>query len=143
MTPALRDSALLKAARGEAVPHTPVWFMRQAGRSLPEYLAIREGITMLEVPADAEGIEVGRPFPPLLDWARVTIGLPEEMAACHRAMRKVLALDPKNAQAMKIMDAYKEHPQCVNENKLLPVMSNQKMNEYLKGLQTDARLTRI
>jgi uroporphyrinogen decarboxylase len=44
----LRDSAFLKAARGEPVPHTPVWFMRQAGRSLPEYLAIREGVGMLE-----------------------------------------------------------------------------------------------
>jgi uroporphyrinogen decarboxylase len=42
------DSAFLKAARGEPVPHTPVWFMRQAGRSLPEYLRVREGIGMLE-----------------------------------------------------------------------------------------------
>ncbi len=46
--PAVRDSAFLRAARGEPVPHTPVWFMRQAGRSLPEYLKIREGIGMLE-----------------------------------------------------------------------------------------------
>jgi uroporphyrinogen decarboxylase len=45
-TPA--DSVFLRAARGEAVSHTPVWFMRQAGRSLPEYLAIREGVGMLE-----------------------------------------------------------------------------------------------
>jgi uroporphyrinogen decarboxylase len=30
------------------VPHTPVWFMRQAGRSLPEYRKIREGVGMLE-----------------------------------------------------------------------------------------------
>jgi uroporphyrinogen decarboxylase len=44
----LRDSAFLKAARGEPVPHTPVWFMRQAGRSLPEYLKVREGVGMLE-----------------------------------------------------------------------------------------------
>jgi uroporphyrinogen decarboxylase len=45
---ALRDSAFLRAARSEPTPHTPVWFMRQAGRSLPEYLKVREGTTMLE-----------------------------------------------------------------------------------------------
>ncbi|MEZ0578206.1 uroporphyrinogen decarboxylase [Nocardioides sp. MH1] len=50
----LSDSAFLKAVRGEPVPHTPVWFMRQAGRSLPEYLALREGVGMLESCMNAE-----------------------------------------------------------------------------------------
>lgn len=39
---------LLQAARGETPSRTPVWFMRQAGRSLPEYRQAREGIAMLD-----------------------------------------------------------------------------------------------
>ena len=50
----LADSAFLAAARGEKPGHTPVWFMRQAGRSLPEYLKLREGVGMLESCMDAD-----------------------------------------------------------------------------------------
>ena len=47
------DARYLRAARGLPVDTTPVWFMRQAGRALPEYRAIRERATLLEITRDA------------------------------------------------------------------------------------------
>ncbi|GLB66968.1 uroporphyrinogen decarboxylase [Arthrobacter mangrovi] len=42
------DSALITAYRGGKPERRPVWFMRQAGRSLPEYREVRRGIGMLD-----------------------------------------------------------------------------------------------
>ncbi len=41
-------SPLITAYRGGTPSRRPVWFMRQAGRSLPEYLKVREGVAMLD-----------------------------------------------------------------------------------------------
>ena len=53
-TAALERSPFLRAARGNPGSHPPVWFMRQAGRSLPEYRALRADTAMLEACRDPE-----------------------------------------------------------------------------------------
>ncbi len=50
----MSEPVFLRACRGESVEHVPVWFMRQAGRSLPEYRALRSTGSILEAIAQPE-----------------------------------------------------------------------------------------
>src|SRR6266581_3206164 len=45
---------LVRAARREPVERTPVWFMRQAGRSLPEYRKLRERHGLFDIGRNPE-----------------------------------------------------------------------------------------
>ncbi len=46
---ALRNSPFMRACRREPVPFTPIWLMRQAGRYMPEYRAVRARMDFLEL----------------------------------------------------------------------------------------------
>src|SRR6266702_1637913 len=50
----MSDPLLVRAARGEPVERTPVWFMRQAGRSLPEYRDLRSRHSFWELAREPE-----------------------------------------------------------------------------------------
>ncbi|MCA8992654.1 MAG: uroporphyrinogen decarboxylase [Planctomycetaceae bacterium] len=49
MTSELANSRFMRAARCEKTDTTPVWIMRQAGRYLPEYMAVRNKVTFIEL----------------------------------------------------------------------------------------------
>jgi len=105
-------SPLLRALRGDRPERTPVWFMRQAGRSLPEYRELRKGSTMLEAcldpalvaeitaqPVRRHGVDAGILFsdivvPMLLAGVDVTIepGVGPVFASPVRASADVAAL---------------------------------------------------
>src|SRR5579863_7494760 len=43
------NSAFVRACKAQAAPFTPVWFMRQAGRYMAEYRAVRKEHSLLEI----------------------------------------------------------------------------------------------
>lgn len=49
---------------------------------------------------------------------------------------------PLLPRALAILDRYKEDPQCLNKGRLLPVLSNQKMNNYLKEISDACEITK-
>jgi len=89
----LKNDLILRAAKGETTERTPVWLMRQAGRILPEYRAIREKLSgfkelattpqlAAEVtlqPVDILGVDAAIIFSDILVVPEA-MGLPYEMA---------------------------------------------------------------
>lgn len=88
----LKNDLLLRAAKGEKVERTPIWVMRQAGRILPEYRAVRQSVSgfkelvttpelICEVtiqPVDRLGVDAAIIFSDILVIPEA-MGLPYEM----------------------------------------------------------------
>ena len=60
----------------------------------------------------------------------------------HRQKTKTASRIPILPAASTIIELYKDHPQCLSQDRVLPVLSNQKMNAYLKEIADVCHITK-
>jgi site-specific recombinase XerD len=70
-----------------------------------------------------------------LTKSNISIGIDgEKWIFTHRQKTETASKIPVLPVTQMIIDKYKDHPQSSNQNKLLPILSNQRMNEYLNEI---------
>ncbi|HEY0091843.1 MAG TPA: site-specific integrase [Flavobacterium sp.] len=73
----------------------------------------------------------------------IEIGVDGRKWICsHRQKTKTATRIPLLAIPQELMAKYADHPQCINEERILPVLSNQKMNSYLKEIADVCGITK-
>ncbi len=78
-----------------------------------------------------------------LSRAEIATGIDgEKWIFTHRQKTESATRLPLLPPAQEILERYKDHPQCINEGLLLPVLSNQKMNTYLKEIADACDITK-
>lgn len=114
----LKNDLLLRAARGEQTERVPVWLMRQAGRMLPEYRAVRartsgfiELATTPELaaevtiqPVDLLGVDAAIIFSDILVVPEA-MGLPYEMVESRGPVFPKTIRSMADVEALRIADA--------------------------------------
>ncbi len=114
----LKNDLLIRAAKGEEVERVPVWMMRQAGRILPEYRAVREKagsfITLATTPelaaevtlqpVDILGVDAAIIFSDILVIPEA-MGLPYEMIEAKGPVFPKIIKTTKDVENLKISDA--------------------------------------
>lgn len=78
-----------------------------------------------------------------LTRAEIATGIDgEKWIFTHRQKTESATRVPLLPPAQEILESYKNHPQCINNGLLLPVLSNQKMNTYLKEIADACDITK-
>src|SRR5262249_17322959 len=106
----------LRACRREAVDCTPVWFMRQAGRYMAEYRALREKHTLLELgktperpweatlqPVRAHGVDAAILFADIL-LPLEPMGAPFEFAKGEGPVIHEPIREPRQVEALRLFE---------------------------------------
>ena len=114
----LQNDLLLRAARGETVERVPVWMMRQAGRMLAEYRAVRQRagdfITLAKTPelaaevtiqpVDLLGVDAAIIFSDILVVPEA-MGLPYEMVETQGPMFPTTVRTMADLDKLRLVDA--------------------------------------
>ncbi|HEY4158827.1 MAG TPA: uroporphyrinogen decarboxylase [Polyangiaceae bacterium] len=121
----------LRACRREPVDATPVWFMRQAGRYMPEYRALREKHTLLELcknpelaaevtlqPVRAHGVDAAILFADIL-LPLEPMGAPFEFAAGEGPVIHEPIRDRAGIDALRVFDAEEGLPHVLKAISIL------------------------
>lgn len=107
----LKNDLILRAAKGETIERTPVWLMRQAGRILPEYRAVRSGLSgfkeLVETPELACEVTI-QPVDILdVDAAIIfsdILVVPEAMGCTYEMIKGKGPLFPKTIETISDVD---------------------------------------
>ncbi|WP_143959629.1 uroporphyrinogen decarboxylase [Litoribacter populi] len=117
----LQNDLLLRAARGEKTERTPVWLMRQAGRILPEYRAVRNSVSgFIELaqtpelaaevtiqPVDLLGVDAAIIFSDILVIPEA-MGLPYEMVEKRGPWFPNTVNSPADLKKLRIADGHND-----------------------------------
>jgi uroporphyrinogen decarboxylase len=127
----LKNDLILRAARGEVVERTPVWLMRQAGRILPQYRAVREKLggfkELVETPefaaevtiqpVDALGVDAAIIFSDILVIPEA-MGLPYQMAESKGPWFEKTIRSMEDVQQLKIVNPIADLPYVLEAIKI-------------------------
>jgi len=78
-----------------------------------------------------------------LSRSEISVGIDgEKWIFTHRQKTETATRIPLLPKAREILEKYSSHPQCLSQDRLLPVLSNQKMNSYLEEIADLCRITK-